>query len=145
MATLPGKDGDASRSKRSPCLQEGRARRKPHRVRGLRGPGGRLSGADRRFGCAPRPAERSPSEQLDPVSLGARHPIPAAPRRRLLAPGHGGCGHSSRLDGGARRAVVRQCFQAGGAGQVAAAPVRSHAHLEHLVDSFPETVEVVVY
>lgn len=78
-----------------------------------RGPGGRLSRADRHFGCAPRPAGASPSEQLDPVSLGARHPIPATPRRQLLAPAHGGGGHSGRLDGGARRAVVRQRFQAG--------------------------------
>lgn len=144
MATLPGKDGDASRSKRSPDLQEGRARRKPV-PRSPEGPG---AGCPEQTGASAMHRGLQglpPSEQLDPVSLGARHPIPAAPRRRLLAPAHGGGGHSGRLDGGARRAVVRQRFQAGGAGQVAAAPVRSHAYLEHLVDSFPETVEVVVY
>lgn len=50
-----------------------------------------------------------------------------------------------RLDGIARRAVMCQCFQAGGTGLVTTASVRSHTHLKNLMNSFSETVEVVVY
>lgn len=38
-----------------------------------------------------------------------------------------------------------QGFQAWSTGLVTAASVRSHTHLKHLMDSFSETVEVVVY
>lgn len=50
-----------------------------------------------------------------------------------------------RLDGVSWCAIVCQRFQTGGTSLVTTAPVRSHTHLKNLMNSFSETVEVVVY